>query len=597
MVALTSWSYPLHSLVSQEQINSLISFSCQHVTSPSSGKTPGSLEWGQRAVQCLLIDILHHGEIKPFFESRNKSFKSKTDIFEAKASPASSPNKSPEEEKEEEDKLPPAEEQELKRMDQMFNKAPLEFPQILLSCGEVEIPLNRRTWKGRRGLEEMKKQAKKEQKKKLHEAQKKEGGSEHLPIHEEAERGGTAEDSKAKASLEEVKEKSTKETSSTKVKASLVPRDKEHRISKVKDVDTVAGINITDLKRYLRLTYLQGDFEHMVDFPPPEKHSYGVAMHNPLPASLVQPPYTSYIISNTFDYRVHSSLEVAAELELQQLAKKVYESVLHSLLHARPTPDPANETSSGEVSPVIIDKDALEEGSETEPFAVSTSMLTQAVEQLLVKALTPQSNLDLVSILEFCNDLNSLLPVYSPLVPRRYPKDYMTKQSSQDSSTSAFPHQQLGLQLAFGDKLVDDCNTPDAKFPFTVAAVSSKQIVTQLLNCLLKTQTLSSKMWQIGISILRTSLRHLWYFVSGKKAPVDIDYDLLLAVFMKLFSSRVDAVEIREANLSYLLHDIIVIKFDRGADIDEKWYGMHMLFELLVKMLDKRYKKVHVHVF
>ena len=63
----------------------------------------------------------------------------------------------------------------------MFNKVPLEFPQILLSCGEVEIPLNRRTWKGRGGLEEMKRQAHKEKNSKLHEAREKKNGLSFCP--------------------------------------------------------------------------------------------------------------------------------------------------------------------------------------------------------------------------------------------------------------------------------------------------------------------------------------------------------------------------------------------------------------------------------
>ena len=356
---------------------------------------------------------------------------------------------------------------------------------------------------------------------------------------------------------------------------------------KARDVETIGGINITDLKRYLRLTYLQGDFEHMVDFPPPEKHSYGVAMHNPLPVSLVQPPYASYIISNSFDYRIHSSLEISAELELQQLAKRVYESVLHSLLHARPTPDSANETLSGQVSPVMgVEKDVLVEDREVEePFAVSINMLTQAIEQLLAKALTPQSNLDLVSVLEFSNDLNSLLPVYSSLVPRRLLEEQVAKKLPPDTpGPPTFP--QLGLQLAYDSKLGGEHE--DYIFPFTVAPVTSKKILSLLLDYLLNTQTPSAKMWRISISVMRMALRYLWYFDSAKKVPIDVDYEKLLAVFMKLFLSRIDAVELRESNLTQLLYDIIITKFDRGKGCEESWYGTHLLFDLTVRMLEKR---------
>ena len=106
----------------------------------------------------------------------------------------------------------------------MFNKALLEFPRILLSCGEVEIPLNRQMWKERRGLEEMKRQEDKEKKKKkkLHKGQGKEEGSESelLPNPEESLKGGNDEDSQAKTSVEEAVEKSVEEATSTKANSS-----------------------------------------------------------------------------------------------------------------------------------------------------------------------------------------------------------------------------------------------------------------------------------------------------------------------------------------------------------------------------------------
>lgn len=576
MVALTSWSYPLHSLISQEQINSLISFSCQHVTSaPSSssggGKTPGSLEWGQRAVQCLLIDILHHGEIKPYFESMNKSFKAKMDIGE-KAASSSSPNKSGVDEDKDEGKLPPHDEQELKRMGQMFDKAPLEFPQILLSCGEVEIPLNRRTWKGRKGLEALKKQREKKKLQEAKENEEEEGATAKIAaISEESEDGAATKDGGGEVATEVAVSKSKK-------RERKATPEKEAKVVKVKDPQLVDGVSVSDLKRYLRQTYLQGDFEHMVDFPPPEIGSYGLALHNPLPPSLTPAPYVSYIISNCIDYRVLSSLEISAELELQLLARRVYESDLHSLLHARPTPDPVAEALSGELSPeeengLFFDSD------ESGPFAASTSMLTRAIEQLLQKALKPQSNLDLVSVLEFCNDLNSLLPVSSPLLPKRYKngKDLGGKQSE-----ASLPSR--GVQLTIKNKQ----GMPDSDYPFTVAPVCSKEILSLLLNCLTNTQSPSSKMWQIGLSVLHNSLRYLWYFVAEKKGAIDVDYDKLLSVFVKLFSSRVDAVELREANLTQLLTDIMVIKLERGSG-KGAWYGIGLLLELLISILDKRY--------
>ena len=247
------------------------------------------------------------------------------------------------------------------------------------------------------------------------------------------------------------------------------------------------------------LTYLQGDFEHMVDFPPPEKHSYGVAMHNPPPTSLVQLPYNSFIISNSIDYRIFSSHEISSELELQQLAKKVYESVLHSLLHARPTPDTIADTLSGELSPVDEKGDFLEGDEHEGPFAVSTSMLTSAIEQLLEKARVPQSNLDLVSILEFCNDLNSLLPISSPPDP----KEGATKQLEPPASAPSLPPR--GVKPTAGSKQ----ESTENQYPFTVAPVCSRRILSLLLSCLSSTQNPSSKMWQVSISLLHLSLIHI----------------------------------------------------------------------------------------
>ncbi len=497
----------------------------------------------------------------------NKSLSSKIDIGE-KVTTSSSPNKSTAvDDDKDDDKLPLHDEQELKQMGKMFDKAPLEVPQILLSCGEVEIPLNRRTWKGRKGLEEMKKQREKEKKKA-----------------KEKEKGGAAKI----GTIPEEGSASPKDGEATKKKVEKASLEKEAeestKVVKAKDPESVGGVSIADLKRYLRQTYLQGDFEHMVDFPPPERGSYGLALHNPLPPTCSPSPYLSYIISNCIDYRVLSSLEVSAELELQLLARKVYESVLHSLLHARPTPDPVAEALSGELSPEE-EKGMFLENDESDPFAASTTMLTLAVEQLLERALTPQSNLDLVSVLEFCNDLNSLLPVSSPHLPKRphkHCKDVGVSGSGKQSETTSLPPLR-GVQLTIKNKQ----GTPDSDYPFTVPPICSTEILSLLLNCLTNTQTPSSKMWQIGLSVLHTSLRYLWYFVAEKKGAIDVDYDKLLGVFVKLFSSRLDAVELREANLTQLLTDIMVIKLERGHG-KGAWYGIGLLLELLITILDKR---------
>ena len=494
----------------------------------------------------------------------NKSLNGKMDIGEKATSSASLSKSASVDEDKDEDKLPPDDEQELQRMGKMFDKAPLEVPQILLSCGEVEIPLNRRTWKGRKGLEEMKKQREKEKKKLQEDKAKKETGTAKIATIPEEKSAATKDDEATKKAEKATQEKEAEETT---------------KVVKAKDPESVGGISVADLKRYLRQTYLQGDFEHMVDFPPPEKHSYGLALHNPLPPSCAPSPYLSYIISNCIDYRVLSSLEVSAELELQLLARKVYESVLHSLLHARPTPDPVAEALSGELSPEE-EKGMFLESDESDPFAASTNMLTQAIEQLLERALTPQSNLDLVSVLEFCNDLNSLLPVSSPLLPKRPHKQ--GSGGKQSETTASLPPLR-GVQLTIKNKQ----GMPDSDYAFTVPPVCSKEILSLLLNCLANTQTPSSKMWQIGLSVLHTSLRYLWYFVAEKKGAIDVDYDKLLAVFVKLFSSRVDAVELREANLTQLLTDIMVIKLERGHG-KGAWYGIGLLLELLITILDKR---------
>ena len=66
LVVLSGHKFALHSLLSQRQLDQLLTFCCQRSYSyDGGGSGRGSLEWSQRALQCLLINTLYHGEIAP----------------------------------------------------------------------------------------------------------------------------------------------------------------------------------------------------------------------------------------------------------------------------------------------------------------------------------------------------------------------------------------------------------------------------------------------------------------------------------------------------------------------------------------------------
>ena len=84
LVSSTKWSYPLHTLISQQELHQLLAYSTsssQHTTPSSSSSASSSsssslhgrgptagLEWRRRTLQNLCMSVLHHGEVRPCLE-------------------------------------------------------------------------------------------------------------------------------------------------------------------------------------------------------------------------------------------------------------------------------------------------------------------------------------------------------------------------------------------------------------------------------------------------------------------------------------------------------------------------------------------------
>ena len=67
-MSLSGHRLTLRSLLTQEQLERLLAFCCQRIYGNSGQGLEGSLQWGQRALQCLLINTLYHGEIAPYLK-------------------------------------------------------------------------------------------------------------------------------------------------------------------------------------------------------------------------------------------------------------------------------------------------------------------------------------------------------------------------------------------------------------------------------------------------------------------------------------------------------------------------------------------------
>ena len=257
-------------------------------------------------------------------------------------------------------------------------------------------------------------------------------------------------------------------------------------------------------------------------------------------ADSTQLPYQSFIISNTIDSRLLHSTELPAELALQCTARKVYESVLVALMNARPIPPGDLGVKGEEMSP------------DQEPNASSGEMLCKSIEQLLEKAMSPQSNIDLVSVLEFWNELNSV----SESSGRRGDGNKMTP------------------PLAEKKERLNTCGLP----------LCSKHMLQLLLDNLLAPSPPCSRMWQLGLSLIHTAV--------GQSQGYTVDSDQLLDVLVKLFSGgeQVSGTDsIQASSVSTFLVDLVPLCVGRSG-LDgmgrEERLGVHLLLEVLITVLE-----------
>ena len=269
-------------------------------------------------------------------------------------------------------------------------------------------------------------------------------------------------------------------------------------------------------------------------------------------------PYQSFIISSTVDSRLLCSTELPAELELQCVAKKVYEAVLVALLNTRPNLlEPALQPAFSE--------DVQHKREPT--AAVSAAMLCQSLEGLLERSLQPQSDVDIIATLELWSQLNSLAPT--------------REQEEKQSSTTK-----------------DDARPP---LPPSVSGlpILSRKAVTLLLESLLSEHSQSAKVWQLGITLLHTVMREREAnLASSRHHEILGDGCLLSRVLVKLFSSDEklwSSSAIQSTVLAKFLEGLVPVKMPgaceegwRGEEEEGERWGVHILLWVLVTVLKKR---------
>ena len=281
--------------------------------------------------------------------------------------------------------------------------------------------------------------------------------------------------------------------------------------------------------------------------------------------------YQTFIISNTIEHRLQFTVEFPMEVELQGLAKKVYESVLLALLHAQPGLPPPSDTLEDLPEAVRAEEDGIEPVS----ISLSAAMLCHAIEKLLEKAVVPQSDIDIVAVLELWNVLNSLLPTSIDHKPR---KPLAQEQLSSAVTVAENPEPTSEM------KEQNTIHLKDGDQPITAGLpIYSHHALDLLLDSLLMTSPPpSAKMWQLAVSLLHTALRHMWATVCVRGRSVDIDDSKLLKVLVRLFSSTSNVSGFQGSVVTAMLSELVPMHL---AGSSEK-RGVHLLLEVTVMLLE-----------
>ena len=351
-----------------------------------------------------------------------------------------------------------------------------------------------------------------------------------------------------------------------------------------KGEDKTQKKNVTPIKVFLsgvaRKEYSKGDYSSLVGFPPKARTPGGISRTDTVATAGVEGErsrYLAFIISSSVDHRLLSSCQLSAELKLQSLAQNIYESILSSLMRAKPERPLAGLSRSAlSLDRAVFDRD--------KPFGRTTDMLVHSIESLLEKAKQPRSNVNLVAIFEFWNELNSLVPMSSPRMLEAKKKEI--KEVNKKKRTL--------LTLSKGTKIIShspskeketvtlsvDCSNGD-----TIPPLCSKLTFDLLLDILLETSSTSPKLWQLGVTLTNISIKYLAYFSFSEGGGIDCDQKLS-SMFVKLFSLNFVGAEMDEGVLKSLLETVCLVQFQsrHGKGV---WFGGNFLLDVLVTLLKK----------
>lgn len=267
-------------------------------------------------------------------------------------------------------------------------------------------------------------------------------------------------------------------------------------------------------------------------------------------------PYNSFIISGTLDSRLLHTVHLPAELELQNLARQAYERVLVTLLNARPC--------LVQSCNVVQEEEASMQEHGHEPVSRSLDMLCTSMEQLLEQALSPQSNIDIVSVLELWNELNSLL------------EERTTEPTDQKKAEN-----DLEKQI-----LPDSSGIP----------ICSHHAINLLLDNLFLSTSSSARLWQLGMALLHKAVKQ---WVTSGTAPAEnnspINARKFSKMLVKLFlynSQEMVTSGTQELAVARLLAELTPLRLGRSCINDEDanmeaWLGVHLLLNTLVTVLEK----------
>ena len=265
-------------------------------------------------------------------------------------------------------------------------------------------------------------------------------------------------------------------------------------------------------------------------------------------------PYSTFIISNTIEYRNKSSPVGVAELQLQKMAKSIYASVLFSLVHPKPltqpsgSPDRNRDEHSSPPMPAVapVDQFLNDFDCSLHVFPETVSMLVYSMECLLKKATSSHqllSKIDLLSVLSLWHECNSVLtlPPVTLLFSNLTPKAKAAKLSA----------------------------------AHTTFMVTSEVCYWTLVDFLLAQSSISPALWQISLVNIMGNLQ----------SSLTVGYDKLLAVLVKLFlssSSLVDSGLVQK--IVKTLRPLTFHSHGKGTWLT----GSYMLLQILTTALQKR---------